>query len=112
MVYKPTRREGHECHAGEEDELVSFELGLSKICDSDLDQFATKYILLERSKAWSCEGEVVPDPRDNEVVVFSEFFVAGLRFLVAPFVLDALKWFKLWFHQLTPSCFTKLLVYV
>lgn len=87
------------------DELVSFDFDLSKVCDSDLDSYATKYGWLDRSKARACRGEVVPKPEGDEVVVFTEFFLAGLRFPVAPFVLGVLKRFKLRFHQLNPSCF-------
>jgi hypothetical protein len=58
------------------------------------------------------EGEVVPDPHDDEVVVYKEFFLAGLRFPLHPLVVGVLKRFNLQFHQLNPSSFMKLSIYV
>lgn len=93
------------------DETVSFEFGLSRVTASDLDTFA-KNAWLERGSARPSKGKVVPLPEDDEVVVFKEFFLAGFRFPAHPLVLGVLKRFKLRFHQLNPSCFTKLSVYV
>lgn len=36
----------------------------------------------------------------------------GLRFSILPLVLDVLRRFKIRFHQMNPSCFPKLSVYV
>ena len=65
-----------------------------------------------RSCEGPSEGEVVPDPHDDEVVVYKEFFLAGLRFLSHPLVVGVLKRFNLKFHQLNPSSFVKLSIYV
>jgi hypothetical protein len=63
----------------------------------------------------SCEavwGEVVLDPHDDEVVVYKEFFLVGLRFPSHPLVVGVLKRFNLKFHRLNPSSFVKLSIYV
>jgi hypothetical protein len=65
------------------DATVSFEFGLSRVTSSNLDDFA-KASWFARDLARPSEGEVVPDPHDDEVVVYKEFFLAGLRFSVAP----------------------------
>jgi hypothetical protein len=93
------------------DAVVSFEFGLSRVTLSDLDDF-TKAGWFPRDLARPSEGEAVPDPHDDEVVVYKEFFLAGLRFPVHPLVVGVLKRFNLKFHQLNPSSFVKLSIYV
>jgi hypothetical protein len=46
--------------------------------------------------------EVIPDPKDDEVVVFKSFFRAGLRFPLHEMIGEVLKIFEIYFHQLTP----------
>lgn len=67
---------------------------------------------MPRTDARFCAGEVRPNPRSDEVVVFKEFFEAGLGWPPHPLVIGALKKFNLRFHQLTPSSFVKLSIYV
>ena len=83
------------------DAAVSFEFGLSRVTSSDLDKFA-KAGWFARDLARPSEGEVVPDPHDDEVIVYKEFFLAGLRFPSHPLVVGVLKRFNLKFHQLKP----------
>lgn len=90
---------------------LSFDFGLSRITSRDLDSFA-KYKWFARDAARPSEGETVPKPHDDEVVVFKEFFDARLRFPPHQLVIGALKRFNLMFHQLNPSSFVKLSVYV
>lgn len=90
---------------------VSFEFGLSRVCESDLKTFA-KHGWLDRKLARPCMGETEPKPEGDEVVVFKEFFLAGFRFPAHPLVIGVLKCFKLRFHQLNHSSFTKLSIYV
>lgn len=56
------------------------------------------------------EGETMPKPWEDEVILFLGFFSAGLRFPVHPIVLEVLKRFEFKFHQLMPVCFTKVFV--
>ena len=77
------------------DAAVSFEFGLSRVTSSDLDKFAKAGWF---SRDLTRPGEVVPDPHDDEVVVYKEFFLARLRFSPHPLVVGALKRFNLKFH--------------
>lgn len=71
-----------------------------------------KFRWFTRDATRPSEGETIPKPHKDEVVVFKEFFDARLRFLPHPLVIGALKRFNLKFHQLKPSNFVKLSVYV
>ena len=92
------------------DAAVSFKFGLSRVTSIDLDEFA-KAGWFARDLVRPSEGEAVPNPRDDEVVVYKEF-LAGLRFLSHPLVVGVLKRFNLKFNQLNPSSFVKLTIYV
>jgi hypothetical protein len=56
--------------------------------------------------------EVIPDPKDDEVVVFKTFFRAGLRFPLHEMIGEVLKNFEIYFHQLTPNAIVRLSVYI
>lgn len=79
------------------DEAVSFEFGPTRVTLEDLDYFA-KCGWFSRDLARLPEDEAVPRPRGDEVVVYREFFLAGLRFPVHPLVVGVLKRFNLRFH--------------
>ena len=93
------------------DVAVSFEFGPTRVTLKELDEFTKMGWFPSKLARWS-EGEVVPNPQDDEVVIFKEFFMAGLRFSPHPFVVGVLKRFNLKFHQLNPSSFVKLNIYV
>jgi hypothetical protein len=52
--------------------------------------------------------EVVPQPREDEFVVFKSFFRAGLRFPLHEMIGEVLKNFVIYFHQLTPNAIVRL----
>jgi hypothetical protein len=56
--------------------------------------------------------EVIPEPKDDEVVVFKSFFRAGLRFPLYEMIGEVLKKFKIYLHQLTPNAMVRLSVYI
>jgi hypothetical protein len=43
----------------------------------------------------------VPAPEENEVVIFRSFFKAGLRFPLSKFVVEVLKTYIIFLHQIT-----------
>jgi hypothetical protein len=43
----------------------------------------------------------VPAPEENEVVIYRSFFKAGLRFPLSKFVVEVLKIFQIFLHQIT-----------
>ena len=57
---------------------VSFEFGLSRVTSMELDEFA-KVGWFPRNLVRPSEGEVVPDPHSDELVVFKEFFYSGVE---------------------------------
>jgi hypothetical protein len=54
----------------------------------------------------------VPKPCDNEVVIFRDLLFAGLRFPFHPAVVDILRYFDIYLHQLTPNAILHLSVYM
>jgi hypothetical protein len=54
----------------------------------------------------------VPAPEENEVVIFRSFFKAGLRFPLSRFVVEVLKTFQIFFHQLTSEAILRMGVFV
>jgi hypothetical protein len=56
--------------------------------------------------------EVIPEPKEDEVVVFKSFFRAGLRFPLHEMIGEVLKNFEIYLHQLTPNVVVRLSVYI
>jgi hypothetical protein len=59
--------------------------------------------------AWD---EVIPEPKEDEVVVFKSFFRAGLQFHLHEMIGEVLKNFEIYLHQLTPNAIVRLSVYI
>jgi hypothetical protein len=57
-------------------------------------------------------GEVIPELKEDEVVVFKSFFRAGLRFPLNEMIGEVLKIFEIYLHQLTPNAIVRLSVYI
>jgi hypothetical protein len=59
------------------------------------------------------DGErTVPTLEDNEVVIFRSFFKAGLRFPLNRFVVEVLKIYQVYLHQLTPEAIIRMGIFV
>jgi hypothetical protein len=59
------------------------------------------------------DGErTVPTPEENEVVIFRSFFKAGLRFPLNRFVVEVLKIYQVYLHQLTPEAIIRMGIFV
>jgi hypothetical protein len=56
--------------------------------------------------------EVIPEPKEDEVVVFKSFFRAGLQFPLYEMIDEVLKKFEIYLHQLTPNAIVRLSVYI
>jgi hypothetical protein len=52
-------------------------------------------------------GSTVPLPKADEVVVFKSFMKAGLRFPLHKMLVEVLKTFEIYLHQLTPKLLSK-----
>jgi hypothetical protein len=76
--------------------------GKSTIKQSHLDNMRGRYsgdMSIVRADA----DRVVPVPEENEVVIYWSFFKAGLRFLLSRFVVEVLKTYQIFLHQITPE---------
>jgi hypothetical protein len=56
--------------------------------------------------------EVIPDPRDDKVIVFKSFFRAGIRFPLYKMISEVLKKFEIYLHQLAPNAIVRLIIYI
>jgi hypothetical protein len=56
--------------------------------------------------------EVVPEPKEDKVVVFKSFFRAGLWFPLYDMIGEVLKNFEIYLHQLTPNAIVRLNIYI
>jgi hypothetical protein len=56
--------------------------------------------------------DIIPEPRDDEIIVFKSFFRAGLRFPLNDMIGEVLKNFEIYLHQLTPNAIVRLSVYI
>jgi hypothetical protein len=55
--------------------------------------------------------EVIPEPRDDEVVIFKSFR-AGLWFPLYDMIGEVLKKIEIYLHQLAPNAIVRLSVYI
>ena len=56
--------------------------------------------------------EVIPEPKEDEVVVFKSFFRVGPRVPLYEMIGQVLKKFEIYLHQLTPNAIVRLSVYI
>jgi hypothetical protein len=50
----------------------------------------------------------VPAPEEDEVVIYRSFFKAGLRFPLSRFVVEVLKIYQIYLHQITPEAIIRM----
>jgi hypothetical protein len=53
-----------------------------------------------------------PAPEEDEVVVYRSFMKAGLRFPLSKFLVEVLKTFEIFLHQITPKAIIRMGVFV
>jgi hypothetical protein len=54
----------------------------------------------------------VPVPEENEVVIYRSFFKSGLRFPLSKFVVEVLKTYQIFLHQITPEAIIRMGIFV
>jgi hypothetical protein len=54
----------------------------------------------------------IPAPEENEVVIYRIFFKAGLRFPLSRFVVEVLKTYQIFLHQITPEVVIRMGIFV
>jgi hypothetical protein len=85
--------------------------GKSTIKQSYLESMRGRYFR-DISIVRAGENNTTPTPEKNEVVIFRSFFKAGLRFPLSRFVVEVLKTFQIFLHQLTPKAILWMGVFV
>jgi hypothetical protein len=56
--------------------------------------------------------QAVPAPEENEVVIYRSFFKVGLRFPLRRFVVEVLKTYQIFLHQITPEAIIRMGIFV
>jgi hypothetical protein len=56
--------------------------------------------------------ETIPEPKDDEVVVFKSFFKAGLWFLLHEMIGEVLNNYEIYLHQLTPKAIVRFSIFI
>jgi hypothetical protein len=95
---KPSQLEFEKSTVSEDDMTMMKKLGYFGESESKLVRFAGE--------------EIIPEPRDDEVIVFKSFFRAGLWFPLNDMIGEVLKNFEIYLHQLTPNAIVRLSVYI
>jgi hypothetical protein len=85
--------------------------GKSTIKQSHLESMRGRYFR-DISIVRAGEDNNTPAPEENEVVIFRSFFKAGLRFPLSRFIVEVLKTFQIFLHQLTPEAILRMGVFV
>jgi hypothetical protein len=80
--------------------------GKSIIKQSHLDNMRGRYFY-DMSIVRAGGDSIVPAPEENEVVIYQSFFKAGLRFPLSKFVVEVLKIYQIFLHQITPRSHNK-----
>jgi hypothetical protein len=86
--------------------------GKSSIKESHLVNMRGRYFW-DLSVVRAGEGEkTCPTPEENEVVIFRSFLKARLRFPLSSFVVEILKIFEIYLHQLTLEAIIRMGIFV
>jgi hypothetical protein len=95
---KPSHNEFGKSNMSAEDLVMMKKLGYFGETESKLIHFAGE--------------EVVPELKEDEVVVFKSLFRAGLWFPLYDIIGEILKKFEIYLHQLMPNAIVRLSVYI
>jgi hypothetical protein len=85
--------------------------GKSSIKQSQIDAMKGRYfrdISIVRDGGYSA----APAPEEDEVVVYRSFMKAGLRFPLSRFLVEVLKTFEIFLHQITPEAIIGMGVFI
>jgi hypothetical protein len=55
---------------------------------------------------------IIPALEENEVVIYRSFFKAGLRFPLSKFVVEVLKIYQIFLHQIAPEAIMRMGIFV
>jgi hypothetical protein len=86
--------------------------GKSTIKQSHLDNMRGRYFRDVSIVRADNGDKTSPTPEENEVVIFQSFFKAGLRFPLSSFVVEVLKIFQIFLHQITPEAIIRMGIFI
>jgi hypothetical protein len=86
--------------------------GKSTIKQSHLDNMRGRYFRDMSVVRADIGDRIVPVPEENEVVIYRSFFKAGLRFPLSRFVVEVLKIYQIFLHQITPEAIIRMGIFV
>jgi hypothetical protein len=85
--------------------------GKSTIKQSHLENMRGRYFR-DMSIMRAGRDNNVPAPEENEVVTYRSFFKVGLRFPLSKFVVEVLKIYQIFLHQITPEAIMRMGIFV
>jgi hypothetical protein len=85
--------------------------GKSTIKQSHLENMRGRYFW-DMSIVRAGGDNNVPAPEENEVVIYRSFFKAGLWFPLSRFVVEVLKIYQIFLHQITPEAILRMGIFV
>jgi hypothetical protein len=85
--------------------------GKSTIKQSHLENMRGRYFR-DMSIVRAGGDNNVMAPKENEVVIYRSFFKAGLRFPLSRFVVEVLKTYQIFLHQMTPEAILRMGVFM
>jgi hypothetical protein len=87
---------------------INYDFGKSWVTKAHIASLDSVAHYFLKGYGWAPGAESIPDPLDNEAVVFKDFFAAGLCMPPHPVILDI--WCKFWvqLHQLTPNAIVQI----
>jgi hypothetical protein len=86
-------------------------IGKSTIKQSYLENMRGRYFR-DMSIVRAGGDNNVHAPEENEVVIYRSFFKAGLRFPLSKFVVEVLKTYQIFLHQITPEAIIRMGIFV
>jgi hypothetical protein len=85
--------------------------GKSTIKQSHMDAMRGRYFR-DMSIVRVGGDSTAPAPEENEVVIYQSFLKAGLWFPLSKFVVEVLKIFQIFLHQITPEAIIRMGIFV
>jgi hypothetical protein len=85
--------------------------GKSTIKQSHIDAMRERYFR-DMSIVRVGGDSTAPAPEENEVIIYRSFLKAGLRFSLSKFVVEVLKIFQIFLHQITPKAIIRMGMFV
>jgi hypothetical protein len=90
----------------------TYYLGKSNMTEAIARALEARGILAPGFARAPLAGKTSAKPWPDEVIVFHDFFTTGLWFPLDPIVVEIFKLFKVFLHQVTPTSFLRLNIYM